>query len=157
MYSTQCSIRAYSTSKRTRLAEEYSLLLESLPPIEADDAGEVRIQRWLVPKRFARHRLALISMVIVALLVLVAIFANVIAPYDPYAQTFDPTLQPGPHHLLGTDDLGRDTFSRVVFGARISLGIGAGTALVALLLGLVVGSLAGYFGGIVDNLLMRLV
>jgi peptide/nickel transport system permease protein len=141
------------------MAEQYSGLVESLPRLttEVEDAGDIQIQRWLVVKRFARHRLALASLVILVLLVLVAIFANFLTPYDPYAQIFQPTLAPSSAHLLGTDDLGRDEFSRLILGARVSLGIGSGTALVALLIGLTIGSLAGFFGGIVDNLLMRMV
>jgi peptide/nickel transport system permease protein len=140
------------------VAEEYSLPLETLPAVTTEvDAGDVQIQRWLVLKRFARHRLALASLVVVVFFVLVAILANVLTPYNPYAQTFAPTLLPGPHHLLGTDELGRDELSRVILGARISLGVSSGAAAVAMLIGLVVGSLAGYFGRTVDNLLMRLV
>lgn len=141
------------------MAEPSSPLLADLPPIpeEPADAGDVQVQRWLVVKRFARHRLALVSLGIVLLLVLVALFANFLTPYDPYAQTFTPTMAPSPQHLLGTDDLGRDEFSRIILGARVSLGISSGAALVALILGLVVGSLAGFFGGVLDNFLMRLV
>src|SRR5947209_8570934 len=136
------------------MAEQSSPALADMPPPAADvaDAGEARVQRWVVVKRFTRHRLALASLVIVFLLVLVAIFGNLLAPYDPYAQTFSPTVAPNSQHLLGTDDLGRDELSRIIVGARVSLGISSGAALVALVLGLLVGAVAGYFGGAIDNI-----
>lgn len=140
------------------MAEQYPLSLEITPTAPARvDAGDVRVQRWLVARRFARHRLALASLALLVAFALVGILANVIAPYDPFAQVFDPTLAPSSQHWLGTDELGRDALSRVLLGARVSLGIGTGAALVASLIGLVVGSIAGYLGGIVDNALMRLV
>jgi peptide/nickel transport system permease protein len=126
-------------------------------PERQADAGDIRVQRWLVVKRFVRHRLALVSLVIVALLALMAIFAPWLAPHDPYAQNFIPTMPPSGPYPLGTDDLGRDELSRVILGARISLGVSLGASLVGITLGLLVGSLAGFYGGIVDNLLMRLV
>jgi len=94
---------------------------------------------------------------VILVLILVAILADVITPYNPYAQTFDPTLGPSAQHWLGTDELGRDELSRVILGARISLGISAGATIVAVCIGLLVGMIAGYTGGVVDNLLMRLV
>ena len=141
------------------MADQQTRLLDTLPdvPIEVEDAGDVRIQRWLVPKRFARHRLALASLVVLIILAAIALLAGAITPYDPYGQNFLPTLGPSSQHLLGTDDLGRDEFSRVILGARVSLGISAGAALVAILIGLIVGAIAGYFGGFIDNALMRLV
>ncbi len=129
------------------------------PALVLTDTGndETQARRPRLWRRFARHRLALISLGVMAVLVLVAILASVITPYDPYAQSFDPTLPPSAAHLLGTDDLGRDELSRVILGARISLGISVGAAAVALCIGLLVGMVAGFAGGLVDNLLMRLV
>jgi peptide/nickel transport system permease protein len=85
-----------------------------------------------------------------------AIFAPFIAPYDPYAQILDDVLQqPNTTHLLGTDSLGRDTFSRIIYGARITLIVGVGTVVVAAALGSVVGLIAGYFGGWLFTVIMR--
>jgi hypothetical protein len=95
------------------------------------------------------------SLAVILLLVLVAILTDVITPYNPYAQTFDPTLPPSAQHWLGTDELGRDELSRVILGARISLGISAGATVVAVCIGLLVGMIAGYRGRVVDNLLMH--
>jgi len=125
-----------------------------VPETESEDIQARRPPLW---RRFARHRLAMISLGVILLLVLVAILADVITPYNPYAQTFDPTLPPGVQHWLGTDELGRDELSRVILGARISLGISAGATVVAVCIGLLVGMISGYRGGVVDNLLMRLV
>ena len=125
-----------------------------VPETESADLQARRPPLW---RRFARHRLAMASLGVILVLILVAILADVITPYNPYAQTFDPTLGPSAQHWLGTDELGRDELSRVILGARISLGISAGATIVAVCIGLLVGMIAGYTGGVVDNLLMRLV
>jgi ABC-type dipeptide/oligopeptide/nickel transport system permease subunit len=97
-----------------------------------------------------------IGVIIVVAFVLTAIFAPYIAPYDPYAQSLDSVLQqPGAKHLIGSDALGRDTLSRIIFGARITLIIGVGTVLIAAALGTVIGLIAGYFGGWIFTIIMR--
>jgi len=112
----------------------------------------------LALRRFLRHRLAVISLILLALLILAAIFAPLIAPYDPLAQDANNTLiGPSSTHLLGTDDLGRDILSRLIYGGRVTLTIGFGATAVVLLLGIVIGAVAGYAGGWVDNVLMRFV
>jgi peptide/nickel transport system permease protein len=95
---------------------------------------------------------------ITTLLVFVAVFAPLIAPFDPNTQNLNVSLVgPGAHHLLGTDQLGRDTFSRLVFGARVDLRVGFIAVLFPFILGTFLGSIAGYFGGWVDIIVMRLV
>lgn len=112
----------------------------------------------LIARRFTRHRLAVVGLVVIALLVASAVFAPLIAPYDPNALSTSERLQgPSAAHWFGTDDAGRDIFSRVLYGGRISLLIGIGATVVALLIGTLIGALSGYFGGALDNLLMRLV
>jgi peptide/nickel transport system permease protein len=109
-------------------------------------------------QRLVRQRPALVAAAFLGLLLLVALLAPWIAPYDPYVQNLRAALQgPGPAHLLGTDALGRDTLSRIIYGTRISfqaafLGVGIAAAL-----GIPVGLLAGYYGGLVDRIAMRLV
>jgi len=104
-------------------------------------------------RRFPKvHRLGL------ALLLgflLIAVLAEVIAPYDPW-QRFQPYLSPRPEHWLGTNDLGNDILSELLHGTRVSLLVGLGTAGIATALGLVVGLISGYFRGAVDELLMGL-
>ena len=110
---------------------------------------------WL---RLIRNPLAVIGLVIIALLIVMAVFAPVIAPYDPIAQNLQGRLQPplSGGHLLGTDEFGRDIFSRIVYGSRVTLYIVLLVTLTAPVFGLVVGTVAGYFGGWVDTVLMRL-
>jgi peptide/nickel transport system permease protein len=112
-------------------------------------------------ERLRRNPGAIVGFVLVATFALVAVFAPLIAPYDPRAQ--DLTLLregccPGPSadHWFGVDALGRDEFSRVVYGARFSLLIGVVAVAVGLSIGLVLGAIAGYVGGFVDSLIMRL-
>ncbi|RIK44013.1 MAG: peptide ABC transporter permease [Chloroflexi bacterium] len=92
------------------------------------------------------------------MLVLTAVFAPVIAPHDPNTlNTADKLQGPSRTYWLGTDDVGRDILSRVLYGGRISLVIGIAATSVALLIGTLIGAVSGYFGGFIDNLLMRLV
>lgn len=112
----------------------------------------------LIVRRFKRHRLAVVGLVVFIALVLSAVFAPVIAPYDPNALSTSERLEsPSRDHWFGTDDAGRDIFSRVLYGGRISLLIGVGATTVALLIGTLIGAVSGYFGGFADNALMRLV
>jgi peptide/nickel transport system permease protein len=110
-------------------------------------------------RRFTRNRMALTGLGLVTLLALVAIFAPVIAPYPEDAEgavhTQDALLPPSPEHLFGTDDLGGDVFSRVVFGARYSLSIGLAIVLLACVIGVPLGAIAGYAGGLVNEVIMR--
>jgi len=87
----------------------------------------------------------------------VAIFAPLVAPYDPLAQTFTPSQGPTGAHLFGTDELGRDVLSRVIYGSRVSVPIALLLVTLAGLIGGLVGGLAGYFRGIVDGISMRMV
>ncbi|MGW3949470.1 ABC transporter permease [Streptomyces sp. NPDC004752] len=110
-----------------------------------------------------RNRLAVAALVVLAVLLVAAVFAPLLAPADPNAQDLLMRLKPpawqhggSAAHLLGTDQLGRDMLSRVVHGTRVSLLVGAGAALLAGVIGTVVGLAAGYFGGWPDRVLMRL-
>lgn len=109
--------------------------------------------------RFGRHRLALAGAVIVAILVASALFAPLLAPLDPLRiETSAQFLSPFARgHVLGTDELGRDTLSRLLYGGRVSLTVGIVAMLTTVATGALVGIVAGYFGGIVDSLLMRFV
>jgi peptide/nickel transport system permease protein len=111
-------------------------------------------------RRLVRNPGAIAGMVIVAVFVLTAVFAPLIAPYDPREQDLSLLAEgccPGPSadHWFGVDQLGRDEFSRVVYGARFSLLIGVVAVTVGVTIGLVLGSIAGFFGGWTDTLLMR--
>jgi len=100
----------------------------------------------------------IVGITIIAILSLVAILAPIISPYDPAAIDQNNLLvSPSSKHLMGTDSLGRDLFSRIVFGARISLSIGLIAVGIATLIGIIVGSIAGFYGRWIDSLIMRFV
>ena len=108
-------------------------------------------------RRMRRVRFATLGIAVVALVVFLAVFAGVLAPLDPIKPDLDRSLEPpGPAHLLGTDDLGRDILSRVIYGARVSLLAGVVSVAMALVGGVGLGVISGYWGGWLDNALMRL-
>ncbi|WP_409344466.1 oligopeptide ABC transporter permease [Paenibacillus sp. MBLB4367] len=109
-------------------------------------------------ERFKRNKLAVVGLCILIVFILLALLAPVIAPHDPAEQDLLQKLKPpSADHWLGTDDLGRDLFSRTLYGARVSLAVGIFAVVFNLIIGIVVGSLAGYYGGKVDSVLMRIV
>jgi peptide/nickel transport system permease protein len=113
------------------------------------------VQR-LLPRSFRRSPLAIIAVGIVIVWILLALSASVIAPYGPVKQDFVHRLAgPSASHLLGTDPLGRDILSRILYGARLSLPVGIAAVALAVVIGMVVGSVAGFFGGYVDEVIMR--
>jgi peptide/nickel transport system permease protein len=113
-------------------------------------------QRALAWRRFRRHKLAMGSLVLLALIGLATLLAPLIAPYGFSEQHLDQILVgPSSKHLLGTDSLGRDEFSRLLYGGRVSLFVGLGVAFSAGVLGTVIGAAAGYYGGRLDNAVMR--
>lgn len=108
-------------------------------------------------RRLRRNRLALVGAVLLALLVLAALLAEQLAPYDPIKQSlYERRQPPSRQHWLGTDDLGRDVLSRVIFGSRLSLRVGVLSVSMAILAGTLIGLVAGYAGGWVDNAIMRI-
>jgi peptide/nickel transport system permease protein len=110
-------------------------------------------------RRFRRHRLAQVGLSVLVILAVVAVLAPVLTPYGVDQQIPEllgtPTA-PSLAHPLGTDQLGRDNLTRILYGARVSLAVGLTSALIATLLGTLIGALAGFFGGWLDNVLMRL-
>jgi peptide/nickel transport system permease protein len=116
-----------------------------------------RFRRSRFWARFTRNKLAVFGALIIAILLVGAVLAPIIAPHDPIKSNIRERLQPpSAAHLFGTDDLGRDIFSRVVHGTRISLEVGLVSVTIATSVGLVLGLLAGYFGGWIDSIAMRL-
>ena len=102
-----------------------------------------------------RQPLAIAGTFIAFAWVVIAIFAPLIAPANPLAQNFPASAGPSLHHLFGTDELGRDVLSRVIYGSRVSLPIAIGLVVIAATIGSIVGAVAGYFRGFVDGALMR--
>ncbi len=118
-----------------------------------DIANESYLQTVL--RRFKRHKLAMISLVVVIVLGLAALLAPVIAPYDPDAIVGNFSSAPNAEHLLGTDQIGRDVFSRLLYAMRISLLVGIMATLISTVIGVILGLVAGYFGGVADMIIMR--
>lgn len=124
----------------------------AVPRLEHHMSNRARFWR-----AFRRNRVALLGLIIVILMCLFALLADVVAPYDPIEPHYTARLQaPSAEFLLGTDELGRDLLSRLLFGARISLIIGFVAQSVAITTGIVIGMISGWYGGLVDDLLMRL-
>jgi peptide/nickel transport system permease protein len=118
----------------------------------------VRNQRWAVAKRALTARGAPFGAAVLALVVLMAMVAPLISPYDPLKQDLVNARQaPSAEHLLGTDDLGRDVLTRVIYGSRVSLIAGLASVAVAVVAGSLLGLAAGFAGGMVDSLVMRVV
>ena len=133
----------------------------SAPPIGTEAGiGDVTPPQPLrkdVWRRFRRNTLAMMGLGFMVLLTLVAIFAPVVAPYSPteIPRPIEVRASPSAEHWFGTDTIGRDVFSRVVYGARISLRIGIIATAISLLIGVVLGALSGYFAGVTDTVIMR--
>ena len=107
-------------------------------------------------RQLRKNKVAMVGMIIIAVEIILAVLAPAIAPYDPNAIDLRNTFQaPSAQHWFGTDDVGRDLFSRVLCGASYSLSVGVLSMLFSVTLGLIVGSVAGYFGGQIDNIIMR--
>lgn len=117
--------------------------------------GHMRKEIW---RRFCKNKAAVIGLIILTVIVLLAVCADLIVPYEKViAQSgSERLLAPSAAHLFGTDEYGRDLFARVIHGARYSLFIGVATSLIALIVGAVLGASAGYFGGVVDNIICRI-
>lgn len=108
-------------------------------------------------RRLRKNKLAMLSLAVIILFVLMAVFAPLIAPYDPYAQDLTQKVaKPSAQHWLGTDKLGRDILSRLIYGARVSLSVGLVCEAIAVPIGVTLGALAGYYGGKVDAVISRI-
>jgi peptide/nickel transport system permease protein len=137
------SIPEYSTNEEVQSMPE-----ETLPPVN-------ELRRFV--RVLSSRGVVIFGVIVIVAVILAAIFAPIVAPYDPYAQNLDQVLQePNSKHLLGSDSLGRDTLSRIIFGTRITLMVGVGTVVTAASLGTVIGLVAGYFGGWIFTVIMRL-
>ena len=112
----------------------------------------------LVWKRFSRNRLAVFGLGAIVVLALVALLAPLVAPYDPTTiNVYQVLSPPSSMHLFGTDELGRDVLARMIWGSRVSLKVGFVAVGIAISIGILVGSAAGFYGGRVDSILMRFV
>jgi len=137
-----------------------------LPAEELNLDGVVEMERRRSTKRALmalRRPKALAGLIIVTVVVVMAVLAPLLAPYDPNKQDLLSVLQPpifaggSVHHILGTDALGRDLLSRIIFGSRVSLVVGVIAVVVSGVIGVIIGATSGYVGGIVDSAIMRIV
>jgi ABC-type dipeptide/oligopeptide/nickel transport system permease subunit len=137
-------------NKMSEINETFNSSINEAPP------------RVTAIKRFSRvffaRRVVIFGLVVITILVLTAIFAPLLAPYDPYKQNLNNILsKPNSNHLLGTDTLGRDTMSRIIYGTRTSLLVGIVAIFIAASIGMLLGLTAGYMGGATNTVIMRLI
>ena len=134
------------------MAQEKDRGSELLPQIGEQDGVREKLRRMA-----RQNKLAAFSAVLIALVLLLAVFAPLVAPYGEAEQDVLARLQPpSAAHWFGTDELGRDVLSRILYGSRLSLAIGILPSVISLVIGIVLGLLAGYFGGWADYVIMRL-
>jgi peptide/nickel transport system permease protein len=127
----------------------------------ANEIGRESLARVSEFRRFIHvflgRKVVVVGLAIIALTIITAVFAPLLAPYNPYKTDLDHTLQaPGREHLLGTDSLGRDTFSRIIYGTQTSLIIGVSSVGVAAVIGVLLGLIAGFLGGLWYSIIMRI-
>jgi ABC-type dipeptide/oligopeptide/nickel transport system permease subunit len=128
---------------------------ETIDKISTTPRASGRLRFW---RRFCRNRLAVAALVFIIFQIIVAVAAPFIAPFNPYKGDFLATWEtPGRLHWFGTDDLGRDVFSRLLYGARVSISVGILSQLAIALVGVPVGALAGLKGGWLDYVIMRVI
>jgi peptide/nickel transport system permease protein len=132
------------------------VILETHMNKNQEGLGEEESYLKVVATRFFKHKLAVLGLIIFTLLVLMAIFAPLIAPQDPLEVGYDFEAKPSSEHLLGTDQVGRDVFSRLIYASRISLTVGLGAVSIYVIIGTVLGAIAGYVGKWADMIIMRI-
>ncbi|MDF2909956.1 MAG: transporter permease [Sporolactobacillus laevolacticus] len=118
--------------------------------------GEEESYLHMVMRRFLKHKLAVAGLIVFGLIILIAALAPVISPHDPYKNFGEFEAAPSATHILGTDPVGRDVMSRLIYGAQVSIAVGIGAVAIYVAVGIVLGLVAGYFGKWVDMLIMRL-
>ena len=136
-------------TKKARVMEELGLRAGDL------QASTLYRDAW---NRLKKNKMAIASFFLLVIIALIAVFAPLIAPYDPYTQDLSRINEPpSSDHWFGTDDVGRDLFSRVVYGTRISMLVGVVCEAICVPIGVILGALAGYFGGWVDAVISRII
>jgi peptide/nickel transport system permease protein len=132
-------------------------VIEVKPELDMSDVKR-RSQLQEIWRRFKKNKRALVGLVMLVILIIAALFAPVLTPYDPLEPNYANRLQsPNGSHWFGTDELGRDILTRVLYGTRISLTVGLIAVTISCIAGCVLGSIAGYYGGKIDNVIMRFI
>jgi peptide/nickel transport system permease protein len=141
------------------MAERESPVAETLAPTALADARDASTRGRLLElwRRYRRNRTSVLGLALLLIVVLAALLAGQLAPYNPYA-TFpsDALLPPSGQYWLGTDDIGRDIFSRVIFGSRVSLYVGLVSMTIAAFCGITLGMVSGFYGRLADGVIMRM-
>jgi peptide/nickel transport system permease protein len=130
--------------------------LSSLPKIKNNKKRGQAAEVW---RRLKRNKMAILGLILISTMIIIAIFANVIADYETVVikQNLSNRLQaPSMSHILGTDEFGRDIFARLIHGARVSLKVGVLAVGISIVIGGALGAIAGYYGGHLDNIIMRI-
>ncbi|PLR78659.1 peptide ABC transporter permease [Bacillus sp. V3-13] len=122
----------------------------------AAEIGKEESYLRVISKRFFKHKLAVFGLIVFSAIVLMAILAPVLAPLSPYDVNGEFGDSPSVEHLLGTDQVGRDLLSRLIYASRVSLAVGIGAVVIYVAIGTILGAIAGYFGKWVDMVIMRL-
>jgi peptide/nickel transport system permease protein len=125
---------------------------------DVNEEEQAILTPWkLVRRKFLKRKPSVWALIILILIILAVIFAPVIAKHDPYAiDMANAKAAPTSEHILGTDELGRDYFARVLYGGRVALQVGIFAVILEIVIGAIIGGIAGYYGGVVDNVLMRI-
>lgn len=131
--------------------------LQSIGVMESDNEPVKKQSQFkAVMKRLSKNKLAVVGLIIFAIFIFIAVIAPLIAPYNYAEMSMSEKNQtPSAVHILGTDDMGRDILSRLLIGTRYSLGLGLGACVLGLFIGIILGCISGFFGGWVENLIMR--
>ena len=137
----------------TRTSRAHQIELDTNQTYEDNADRRSRWADWWLT--LVHDKKALAGLFLLTVFLIMAALAPLISPFDPNAMDYDMMEPPSSTHLLGTDDLGRDLFSRIIYGARVSLFIGITPVAISLLIGVILGVVAGYFGGWIDNIIMR--
>lgn len=124
---------------------------------KADQASEP-IESWgkITWRRFCKNKVAVASLIVFALIILIAILAPIISPYSPVESVGSFDAPPDASHMLGTDDVGRDNLTRLIWGSRVSLFVGVGSVIIYAIIGITLGLVSGFFGGWIDMVIMRI-
>jgi peptide/nickel transport system permease protein len=128
--------------------------------LKSESLATIKEESWfkIIARRFVRHKLAVVALFVIAVFIFLAVFADALAPYDPYKQGLAPSYSnPSAEHVLGTDELGRDVFSRLLYAARISLFVTVVVNFTSETIGVFVGAISGYFGKWIDSAIQRVV
>jgi peptide/nickel transport system permease protein len=136
---------------------QLELVVKDREEIVTEVSYPTRSPMKMMTNRFKKNKRAMVGLWMVLVFIVVAVLAPLIAPYDPIEQNMQIMLEkPSLKHPFGTDEFGRDLFSRIIYGAQISLAIGTVGVLIAVIFGVALGTIAGYFGGWIDNIIMRI-